>query len=400
MGVTPENPIDGHRPARLPRILGGLVVALALTVVIVIASDPGPEEPVVSTTFPTASESSTSTDAFATTSSSPSSTATTMAPGLPMGTPIGEYVAGVDGELVVLQGQGSMLLITRSARSEEVTTTPVPGWGNDVTFDASGESIGMTVSTDEGPNHLFLGEPAELIDTQLLVTSYAWHHNKPDEFAAITVDETEGTWRLSMFTFDPTTKQIGNQRSVADFESPTWIGAWTDAGFLLSSPDPSDGADLLELLGPDSRTTWETNGNLRDVSDEGEALVSDLSGESWSLRVIDPDGSSRILDWAPNDFNAVRWSTSGEMIAFTGHTGPTGIDWQLTVYALNGALVNSQEIPWRIWDIQWSPDERFVLMPGTDNQGTQAVIFYDRHTDTLSIVDDFQDWVQWADLQS
>lgn len=37
-----------------------------------------------------------------------------------------------------------MLLVTRSARSEEAKITPVPGWGNDVTFDASGESIGIT----------------------------------------------------------------------------------------------------------------------------------------------------------------------------------------------------------------------------------------------------------------
>jgi hypothetical protein len=86
------------------------------------------------------------------------------------------------------------------------------------------------------------------------------------------------------------------------------------------------------------------------------------------------------------------------MVAFVGYGGENGTDWRLNVYARNGAHVNTATVPWRVWDVQWSPDERFILMPGTDNQDTQAVIFYDRHTDTLSAVDDFQDWVQWSDL--
>lgn len=392
MSVTPEQRSTGNGGSpRLPKILVGLAAALALTAAIVFASDPSVDELATTTTsLPIAAES-TSTTATSSTSSS------TTVVDAPTRTPVGDYVAELNGELVTLQGQGNMLLITRSADDPEVTITPVPG-GSGMTLDSTGESIGLTVPSSEGADHLYLGDATELVDTRLSVTSYAWHHTRPGQVAAITVNSGDQSWNLNTFRFDPRTKRIRDQRHIARFDVPKRIRAWTDSGFILSGSITGD-PPVVEFIDSDSQMSWQDTGVLLGVSVAGDILVSESSGESQELRLLDPDGSSEVLDWTPVEFNATRWSTSGEMVAFIGYGGENSTDWGLTVYTRDGALINSQEIPWRVWDVQWGSDERFVLMPGTDNQGTHAVIFYDRHTGTLSAVDDYQDWVQWSDLR-
>lgn len=52
---------------------------------------------------------------------------------------------------------------------------------------------------------------------------------------------------------------------------------------------------------------------------------------------------------------------------------------------------------WRVWDLEWGPNDRFLLMPGTNDAGRHVVIFYDTTTEETSTVD-FHTWVQWADL--
>lgn len=392
MSVTPEQrPAGNGGSPRLPRILLGLLAALALAAVIVFASAPSIDElATTATSLPAALESTaTSVDSSAISSTSVADP--------PTRTPVEDFVADLDGELVTLQGQGSMLLITRSADDPKLTITPVPG-GSGVAFDSTGESIGMTVSSGDGPDHLYLGDETDLIDTRFLVTSYAWHQTQPGQIAVVTVNSVDEKWNLNTFRFDPTTKQIRDQRHIAQFDIPKRVRGWTDSGFILSGSITSD-PPVVEFIDSDSQMSWQDTGILLDVSVVGDLLVGDASGESQELRLVNSDGSSQVLDWAPAEFNAIRWSTSGKMIAFIGYRGDSGTDWGLTVYTRDGDLINSQEIPWRVWDVQWSPDERFVLMPGTDNQGTHAVIFYARHTDTLSAVDDYQDWVQWSDLR-
>ena len=87
----------------------------------------------------------------------------------------------------------------------------------------------------------------------------------------------------------------------------------------------------------------------------------------------------------------MKWSTAGDAIAFVGQAAAGAADWGLHIYTADGTLLSSTEIPWKVWDIQWSSDDRYIVMPGTDNDGSHGVIFYDTHTDTLSVVDDFQD---------
>jgi hypothetical protein len=159
----------------------------------------------------------------------------------------------------------------------------------------------------------------------------------------------------------------------------------------------------VELLDTDGQTIWSQSGEINDVSSTGAILYNDISNEAQTLRLAYPteeSGPGETLDWAPSDFISVEFSTDGQRLAFTTWAEPGGpVDMHLDVYDTEGTRLDRALIPWRTWDIQWSHDDRYILMPGSDNQGSHAVVFYDRHTEIVSAVDDFQDWVQWADLR-
>lgn len=325
-------------------------------------------------------------------------------------TPLAEFVPSLDGQLVTLQGQRLFLLITRESDQPETLITPLPGGISNVSYDASGDLIAMTMST-AGPDRLLLVDESEVIEPRFLVTSYVWHDTRPVEAAVVIVDEANESWNLNRLIFHQATRRIFGQIHITGLDSFRTVRAWTDTGFVLRGFNDEEATPFVEFIDLTGEVVWQIDGELLDVSPTGDILIGDYVDESWEVRMVHSDdtngGPGEVLHWAPIGFSAVRWSTSGQMIAFIGYAGPGPVDWGLHVYTSDGALLHTEVIPWRVWDIQWSPDDKYILMPGSkyilmpgsDNQGTHAVIFYNRHTDQLSAVDDFADRVQWSDLR-
>lgn len=316
--------------------------------------------------------------------------------------PLNSFVPDLEGQLVTLQGQNTMLLIARNAENANAVITVMPGgWVSNVSFEASGELIGFTNLIGEA-EYLYFGDETQMTDTRFVVTSYVWHGIRPAEVAAVFVNDDKTSWNLNTFGINPE-RQITNQSHIVGFDSPRTVRAWTDTGFVLRGFNDEEATPFVEFIDLSGEVVWRLDGELLDVSSTGDVLISTGVDESRETRLVHADdtngGSGEVLDWVPVWFSDVRWSTRGQMIAVSAYAGPDPGDWGLQVYLPDGTLLHSAVVPWRFWDIQWSPDDKYVLMPGTDDQGTHAVIFYNRHTEQLSAVDDLQDWVQWSDLR-
>lgn len=304
---------------------------------------------------------------------------------------------------MTLQGQNLSLLITRQADTPEATIFgPPPAQARNVSFDASGDLMAL-VSPFTGWDRLYLRDESNLTDTTLLVTSYAWHDIQPAQIAAVVIGNPGDNRTLATFSFDDAEQQLSRPNYIVTFDSPRYIREWNESGFILVGYDEVEGSPFVESIDPNGEMVWRQITELLDVSSTGDILIGDFVDTFWELRIVNSDQRhgkpGEVLTWAPSDFTAVRWSTSGQMIAFLEPTKEDPDDWGLQIYDPDGVLLHSEAIPWRVWDIQWSPDDRYILMPGTDNEGTHAVIFYDTHTNSVSVVDDSQDWIQWSDLR-
>lgn len=317
--------------------------------------------------------------------------------------PLAEFVPGLTGQLVTLQGQSLMRLFTRQADSPGVTVFGPPGaQSRGVSFDASGDLLAL-VSPFAGGDRLYFGDESNLYDASLLVSSYVWHPQRPAEFAVVVIGNPGDNRALATFSFDDATQSLSRPNYVGTFDSPRHIRGWSESGFVLVGYDEDEDSPFVELVDHGGEVVWRQNTELLDMSPIGDILIGDYVDDSWEFRIVDADQRDgepgEVLSWAPSDFSAVKWSTSGQVIAFLGPIEGDPNGWGLHIYTPDGVLLHSVAIPWRVWDIQWSPNDRYVLMPGSDNAGTHAVVFYDTHANTVSVVDDFQDWVQWSDLR-
>ena len=390
----------------MTKVLLAGVVAVASVTVIVLASDrrDGEEVPVVSDSSLPSVVAPTTTILPTTTSSSVPTVVNR--PGLGAAIvhrrALTDFVADLEGQLVVLQGRSVFLLITRSPNDTESPTTVVPAnWVSDISFDASGDLIGLIASTSDS-GRLYLGDDSWLTNMELDVTSYVWHDSSPELVA--TVFHDGGTWQLITLRYDRSTREILSVAVMTKFDTERLIRAWDDSGFILTGFDEEADTAFIEFVDPTGQILWQQPGHILDVSSTGSILSTQTVDGFTGIHLFQSDSpprnpSASLLDWAPLDSTAVRWSTDGQMIAFLGFGGAGAVDWGLHVYTPNGDLLHSVVIPGRVWDVQWSPDDRYILMPGRNNQGSNGVVFYDLHTDTVSVVDDFQDWVQWADLR-
>lgn len=407
--VPPEPDEEVSRP-RSRWTLIAVLVSMGLAVLLVWASGSfGNQTPdpiaLPQLLVPPTPTSTTSTTSAATVSTQPTADAAGPAPALQvMRSPLTDFVPGLAGQLVALQGQGSTLLITREADLPDTTFMVAPGaFAGNAGFDASEGLIGLIASFPEG-DRLYLGDDPDLIDTTLTVTSYAWHETQPAQIAVVMIGSPEDLGSLTTFGFDQTMRQLSRPNYVARFDSPRNLRGWNDSGFILEGFEEGSDSSFVEFVDLNGETLWHQSGEAIDVSSLGTILIGHQVDDSWDLQIVDSsdrDGvPGEVIDWAPTRFNAARWSTKGDKIAFIGDVGEGPADWGLHIYAADSTPLHSAEIPWRVWDIQWSSDDRYVVMPGSDNEGSHGVILYDTSTDTVFAVDDFQGWLQWSDLRN
>jgi hypothetical protein len=125
----------------------------------------------------------------------------------------------------------------------------------------------------------------------------------------------------------------------------------------------------------------------RPTNDEGyEHVVIEPAAPDDEVRLDLPqEGTVTGSDWSPSGQLAVHYPIGGQ-------------NWDLRIYDPDLTTFTDFTVEgWRVWDLEWGPDNRFILMPGTNDAGRHVVIVYDTSTRMSSFVD-FNDWVQWADL--
>jgi hypothetical protein len=243
----------------------------------------------------------------------------------------------------------------------------------------------------------------------LNVRSFAWHLSQPRMLAWIEgapdTQTQEETLTLhvgevgddGVFVHSPLLATLpGNYRVISMLAWDTW-------GFLVSGFDNA-GSASLSLLAPDGSLAWSRalgpqsmrttaeqvslNGdillvNIDHATDEMEIALTDISGQA-----------PRVVDWGLS-FGLVRLAPDGQRVAYISGDGRRA---EVVIRHVDGTVL--QAVPLgnsRVWDLQWTPDGRFVLAPGElepFGSGGHVLFFVDSEDGSSHVVR-FDGWVQF-----
>lgn len=240
------------------------------------------------------------------------------------------------------------------------------------------------------------------------VHSFAWHSTEPRRLAWIEGSADSSTeegraLRMGSVGDDGVFVSSPPLATLHSSETP-YVGlslvAWDTWGFLISRFDRAGGASL-SLLTPDGTTAWTLTLPRPlvgvQVSNTGEILVALFSGGSTNeeLEIALADLSGRepeVLDWEVS--GPVRLSPEGQRIAYLSRDSDRQ---EVIVRGVDGAVLHSVAVSdARLWEVEWSPDGRFVLFPdyGEPFGGRHVLVFIDTEDGRSHIVP-FDDWVSF-----
>lgn len=232
------------------------------------------------------------------------------------------------------------------------------------------------------------------VDFDLEVSSIAWHGSQPGRLA-VTAIRPDGIAHLVTLDFEDLRVDRAGATSIADVAPDYRVVSWNDHGFVMWSPDEPE--DQVSFLDPSGRLEWQHSGSSEaTITPEGEVLINRYLSEGFEFVVI-PSGqpdAAEVVELPVGGVTGTGWSSDGSQLGVQFYEG-TGKPWTLSIYDRDGLLIDSVTFDWRVWDLAWSSDQRFVLMPGTDDKGTHAVIVYDTETRLLTPVE-FTTWIHWA----
>lgn len=344
-------------------------------------------------------ERSTSTiRSFSTTSTGPASTTT------PDPLPAILAVPGATGTLHALVGDSNRQVIdvpTEADASPRGLDSVPLGFVTDFALDVSNEFVAFLRMGEDPTDPYQLNVWSERSHFSLAdvgVDSYQWHQSQPRLLAAITIADPRGPAELQTLAFNDSGR-VSDRATITDLGADHSLRGWGEWGFLVGHYDQLLETEVTTLLDETGEVVWQAEDmNVLDSSPD-QILVLQSSDEGQDTHsVIDPTNPDAMTvlplpdgatisgsDWSPDHRLAVHYPSEGRngniRIYDPELTKPTDI-------TLEG---------WRVWDLNWGPNNRFIVIPGTDDAGRHVVIFYDTTTQTLSFVD-FHDWVQWADL--
>ena len=322
-----------------------------------------------------------------------------------LGRPLAELVDGLEGALVATVGPvGKVDLVYWAADGHGGGRGALPGaLGQDLSLDASYTRMAYLIGEGEPVQSfaLYTGLLGSGLRVWSEVHTYAWHTTAAQQLAWIGRDPDADTYSLYTASLGQMADQIEVRRIIAATEDDI-LHAWDSAGFLLTTWDPVQGVRSLQRLDPDGRlvSQLEESFGLASVATDGRLLFVQYQDAATRFFVADPLlANLEPLTWAPADARAenrlAAWSPNGDRIAFLTYDGSTSTSWELEVWAASGTLLQTVPFHRRSWDVTWSPEGRFVVMPSTDNAGTHAAIIYDTQDERLYEVE-FDSWIQRA----
>lgn len=313
---------------------------------------------------------------------------------------VGELVPGWSETLYAVVGSHPTTFVTwESERTEGQpfrTAASLPEVAVGYELDVSGELFAFAVSDpdDEAASLHVMSRDRPVVDFDLRVTSLAWHASQPGRLAVVAA-RPDGTSHLVVLTFEDLEADRAGAQSIADVDSDTQIRSWNEHGFVTWSGDGQGGT--VGFLDPSGELQWQLPGGPVAVfTPRGEVLVNRNLSERFEFVVASPDGPEGrpVVELPVSGVTNSGWSPDGKQLALLFYEG-TGKPWILQIYDRQGVLVDSVSFDWRVWDLTWSIDQRFLLMPGTDDEGTHALIVYDTETGLTTLVG-FTTWVHWA----
>ncbi len=388
MSVSPDGQSDpGHPDRRL-----GLVTAGAAVVVLVAVlawstrKDDVVAIPATTLTLPTST-----TEPLSTTLTNPRDTLVDLVPGVTA--TLHALVGGSNRELIDLTADSEATFLPPDSRSL--------GFSTSFAFDASNALLAfrtLTEGSDDSYRLNVWSETASFRLEQTDVGPYQWHQTQPGRLAAITA--LAGRTALRTFTFQDNDSDSPDATTMIEADWDQSLTAWGDYGLVIHDFDPHLETDVTTLLDQTGKVVWQSqNMTVLDASPTHLLVLRRLSDQDGYGHVViepsDPRSGIRLDLPVAGPVTGSAWSPGGRLAV---HYPTRGRHWILRIYDTN--FTRSTEITlgtWRVWDLEWGPDNRFILMPGTNDAGRDVVVFYDTSSGDLSFVD-FPDWVQWADL--
>lgn len=404
MSVSPDSPSDGNRLDRRLRV--GLAAVAALLLVAVLIWSTGRSDVVAAPTTTLAPITTSSSVEPSTTTTGSSSTSTTVAATTTTieQRALAELVPGITGTLHALVGGSNRELMDLPADPEAMFLRPdsrLLGFAGGLSFDVANALLAFTTLT-EGTDDTYRlevwSDAATFQFDDADVTEYRWHASQAGQMAVIAV--ADGRAELRTITFETRNLVAPATTTITEVDSDHSLIAWGDYGFILTDYDPLLEVDVTTLVDQTGTVLWQADNmtvldassryllTLKRLPDQGgyEHSVVDPNDPDASISLDLPlDGTPTGTAWSPSERLAVHYPTGGH-------------NWNLRVYDVDLSAYTDVAVEgWRVWDLEWGPNDRFLLMPGTNDAGRHVVIFYDTTTEETSTVD-FHTWVQWADL--
>ena len=324
------------------------------------------------------------TDSATTASTLPDSTSTTTNVLRPES--LATLVPGLTGTLQAVVGSEQLGLISWDAEGPLSIGAKLPaGRPNQIANDASGELLGVSIlGTSSNTSNILVGSPSVLSDVGLDATSFAWHLTEPGSMAAISTPTDSDM---------PVLVKLRVESGIATAVEPILsvgprdvVLAWGLWGFLLIQHE--SGASRIVLVDTDGTQVWARPASWAYASQNGDVLLSFSNNEIREFhRVQLNSGPADSGDWfeLPSlGVTGISWSPDGEMLAVASFSGGAARS-RLEIYDNEGNMLNGIPLEWRVWDVRWSPNGRFLVMPGS-RESVYAVLFYDVEDERLTPV--------------
>lgn len=407
MSVEPDLEEFGRPKSSWLVISAAVVVAVVLVGLIVWSSDPGEDDlaAVGSTTTvavvpPSISSSSTSTTLSATTSTPATTTTSNVVVSERAG--VGDLVLGWSGTLYAVVGDSQDTFVRLESEREQGVPVRnmvnLPPGSIYYDLDASGRLFAFAVADDNEVETLHVtSADADIVDFELSVTSLVWHASEPGQLGVIS-ERPDGTAHLVTLDFEGLQANRAGAQSIVDIDPSAELVAWSEHGFVIWSHDEALEQDMISLIGQSGEPLWEQAEDhlAAAISPSGEVLVNRFLPEGFEFAVVpalQPE-AAQTVELPVQDVTGAAWAPDGQQLAIHFYEG-TGKAWTLHIYDRQGNLIDSSSFDFRVWDIAWSPDQRFILMPGSDDRGTHAVLIYDTQASLLTPVE-FTTWIHWV----
>lgn len=302
---------------------------------------------------------------------------------------LADLVPGLTGTLKAVEGWGPSRLLSWGHDGPRELISPLPrGRADELEMDAGGQLLAVTVEdVSTGVSRLFVGNGSDLAETGLGLTSFAWHTTEPATMAAISMDADAATPSLITVRFDDDPLGVIETETVIPIDPRSVVLAWGSDGFLVREYSESLQSHQIVLLGPSGQPVWARPAQWAYASPNGDVLISFYNNEIRELQVLPADDPTTTGPWfeLPSlGVTEIGWSSDGSSIAVATYRGGEARS-DLDIYGNDGRLLHSAALEWHVWDVHWSPDDRFVLMPGSAD-GDPALLFFDTTTEQLTSV--------------